>query len=158
MKTRRYRAAGGIVLDSSLRVLLIERHVVRDNREIHEVRLPKGHIDPGETDAEAAVRETCEETGYCQLDVIADLGESVSEYDFENVHYHRNEHYYLMRLRSAERRPIHAAPGSEEALFSPLWAESLQSATSMLTYETERDFALRAAEWLRKSAQQAQQQ
>ena len=74
MKTKRYSAAGGVALDSAQRALLIERVVVRDGIDVHEVRLPKGHIDPGESAAEAALRETCEETGYCLLDIVADLG------------------------------------------------------------------------------------
>jgi len=158
VKTKRYHAAGGVVLDSAQRVLLIERRVMRDGREVHEVRLPKGHIDPGETDAEAALRETCEETGYCLLDIVADLGESTSEYDFDSTHFVRTEHYFLMRLRSSERRPLHAAPGSEEALFSPLWADTLQGAATSLSYKSEREFALRAISWLQRAAQQAQQQ
>lgn len=140
------------MLDSSQRVLLIERDVLRDGLEVHEVRLPKGHIDPGETDAQAAVRETCEESGYCQLDVLADLGEMTSRYTFQGVDYRRHEHYFLMRLRAAERRPLHAAPGSEEALFTPRWADSLQHAASLLSYESEREFARRAIIWLQEHA------
>ncbi len=158
MKTKHYRAAGGVALDSAQRALLIERVVVRDGINVHEVRLPKGHIDPGESDSEAALRETCEETGYYLLEIVADLGEATCEYDFQGAHFVRTEHYFLMRLRSPERRPLHAAPGSEEALFSPLWAETLQSAASLLTYESERAFVRRAIQWLQKAAQQAQQQ
>lgn len=153
MKTREYRAAGGIVLDSSNRCLLIERDVLRDGRPLHEIRLPKGHIDPEETDAQTAVRETCEETGYCQLTLVADLGAAVSTYTFRGVDYRRHEHFFLMRLRTAERRPIHAAPGSEEALFTPQWAPSLQEAARLLTYESEREFVRRAIAWLHQHPQ-----
>ncbi len=39
-----------------------------------EIRLPKGHIDPDETPVETALRETVKETGYANLEIVADLG------------------------------------------------------------------------------------
>ena len=36
--------------------------------------LPKGHVDPGETHKQAAIRETHEETGLNQLTFVKDLG------------------------------------------------------------------------------------
>ena len=53
-------AAGAVVwrlIDDKLRVLLIHR------TKYHDVTLPKGKVDPGETLAETAVREVREETG-----------------------------------------------------------------------------------------------
>ena len=91
-----YQAAGGIVLDSTGRVLLIQRTV--DGQ--HEIRLPKGHIDPGETAEAAARREVCEETGYCDLDLLADLGWQTTEFLYQQKHVQREERYYLMRLAS----------------------------------------------------------
>ena len=64
------RAAGGAVWrrgGSGLEVLVIHRPHRSD------WSLPKGKLDPGESDAEAAVREVEEETGYrCRLGT--DLG------------------------------------------------------------------------------------
>ena len=51
MQVREYTAAGGVVLDDAGRVLLIERWVLRGGELRHEIRLPKGHVEPGETDA-----------------------------------------------------------------------------------------------------------
>ena len=146
MKTKRYRAAGGVVLDASGKVLLIEREVVRGRAAVHEVRLPKGHIEDGESDEAAAMRETCEESGYCCLEIVADLGEDRVEYDFNDKHYIRDEHYFLMRLTSAEWRGPDVDPESEEALFSVRWAKDLAEAERLLTYETEKSFAARAAQ------------
>ena len=39
-----------------------------------EVRLPKGHVEPGEAPREAALREVREEAGYADLEIVADLG------------------------------------------------------------------------------------
>jgi 8-oxo-dGTP pyrophosphatase MutT (NUDIX family) len=145
MKTKHYRAAGGVVLDAQGKVLLIERDVQRDGATIHEVRLPKGHIDDGETDEQAAMRETCEESGYCCIEILSDLGELRVEYDFKGKHYVRDEHYFLMRLTSSEWRTPDVDPDSEEALFSVKWAKDLAEAKRLLTYDGEKEFAARAA-------------
>ena len=154
MRTKHYLAAGGIVLDSEARVLTLERDVERNGVSVHEVRLPKGHVDAGETNHQAALRETCEESGYCDLEIIADPGMARSEYAFKGIHYLRDEHYFLMRLRTASQRHQEFQPGSEEALFRPVWAPSLEVARDRLTYESEREFASRALHFIQTSQQQ----
>lgn len=52
----RDRAAGGVVLRAQSTVLVIRDRYGRWT-------FPKGHLEPGETDEQAALRETCEETG-----------------------------------------------------------------------------------------------
>ncbi|NOX60978.1 MAG: NUDIX domain-containing protein [Chloroflexi bacterium] len=144
-KTKHYRAAGGVVLDDAGRVLLLERRVPREGEMRHEIRLPKGHIEDGETPEEAARREVCEESGYCGLEILDDLGLAVTEFDFRNKHIRRVEHYFLMRLASPTRRaPQPKSPHAEEALFEPLWAEDLDEAERLLTYESEKEFIRRA--------------
>lgn len=147
MNLREYRAAGGVVLDAEGRVLLIERWVLRGGDLTHEIRLPKGHVEPGETDEQAALREVCEETGFCKLVVDADLGEALSEFDWDEAHVRRHEHYYLMRLTDPNRgQPRFDHPGAEEALYRLRWAADLTEAEALLTYETERRFVRRAME------------
>jgi 8-oxo-dGTP pyrophosphatase MutT (NUDIX family) len=143
--TREYRAAGGIVLDEAGRVLLIERWVLRNGGLVFEVRLPKGHVEPGETDAQAALRETCEETGYCGLEITVDLGEGLTEWTNERERVRRIEHYYLMRLTNPQRgEPQFVAENAEEASFIPRWAADLPTAAAELTFNSEREFARRA--------------
>ena len=84
MKTSEYRAAGGIVQNENGHVLLIERLVMRDGDLTHEVRLPKGHVEAGESDAQAALREVCEETGYCGITITRDLGEGTTEFTWQD--------------------------------------------------------------------------
>lgn len=65
-------AAGGVVYNPSNAVLFIYRRGFWD--------LPKGKIDQGETIAEAAVREVCEETGVGNLELGAELMQGYHTY------------------------------------------------------------------------------
>lgn len=135
------------MLDGHGRVLLIERWVIRDGRPVFEIRLPKGHVEPGETDEQAALREVCEETGYCAISVVADLGEIVNQFRWpgEDLHVVRHEHYYLMRLADDQRgEPNFDSPEADEARFTPRWAATLAEAEQLVTFESEREFIRRA--------------
>jgi 8-oxo-dGTP pyrophosphatase MutT (NUDIX family) len=136
------------VLDEAGRVLLIERHVERDGRRVHEVRLPKGKLDPGETDEQAALRETGEESGYWRLAVLGDLGEFVTRYtDQRGRDTERTERYFVMRLTDRTYEGQDMAEGSEESLFQPLWAEDLADAERRMTYESEKRIIRAARQW-----------
>ncbi|MDX9972955.1 MAG: NUDIX domain-containing protein [FCB group bacterium] len=143
MKTKSYETGGGVVLNAQDQVLLLERRVLREEGLRHEIRFPKGHIDPGETPEQAAVREVAEESGYCELEVLAPLGLNDIEYGHEGFHVYRREHYFLMRLRSDTCSPPQFS-SDEEALFQVRWAANLDEAEHLLTYEGEKLFARRA--------------
>ena len=148
MKPKYHETAGGVVIDASGRMLVIVRDIEREGRVVHEVRLPKGHIDPGETAEEAALREVEEESGYAGLEIIADLGVCHSTFTFHDRLNERDERCFLMRLTDPNRgapRPT----GPDEALFQPDWIEPA-TAAAQLTYESEREFARRAIEYLRR--------
>ncbi len=130
MKIRRYSAAGGVVIDRG-DMLLLDRPT-RD-----EVRLPKGHIELGEEAEDTALREVSEETGLAALEIVADLGERVVEFDYDGVHYRRSEHYFLMRITGEETL---ARSKKDEADFIPVWAPLAQAA-ARLTYAAERAVA-----------------
>ncbi|MBI2432766.1 MAG: NUDIX domain-containing protein [Candidatus Hydrogenedentes bacterium] len=142
MSVKRHRVAGGVVVDRRLRILVLRRDIERNGRLINEVRLPKGHLDKGESDEQAACREVCEESGYCAVEIVDDLGEAVSEYVHNGVAYRRDERYFLMRLLDA-RRSDPRPTWHEEALFDPLWLE-LAEAEARMTYPSEREFVGRA--------------
>lgn len=138
-----YKTAGGVVVNDSGQMLALARTVTRDGHEVNELRLPKGHIDPGETEEEAAVREVGEESGYWSVEIIGDLGTAHSSFSMNGDQYERDERYYLMRLTDAERKG--AQPVSEEeALFEVNWMP-IGEASTLLTYPTEKEFAVRAA-------------
>jgi 8-oxo-dGTP pyrophosphatase MutT (NUDIX family) len=63
----RTRSAGGVVLNSEGKVLVVSQHGTSWS-------LPKGHIDPGEDPLSAAKREIYEESGINDLQLIRELG------------------------------------------------------------------------------------
>ena len=131
-RTVRYTAAGGVVVHDG-RVLVLRR----PGRG--EVRLPKGHVEPGEEVQATALRETREESGYANLVVKADLDTQVVEFDHEGRYVVRTERYFLMALADdADSAPV----GGEEQ-FEPDWL-TWDDALATLTFEAEREWVRRA--------------
>ena len=133
-----YEAAGGVVTDTTGENILL---LIRPSRD--EVRLPKGHIEPGESPVSAAQREVSEESGYKDLKIIADLGEQLIAFPLGKRAVRRTEHYYLMQIRSDQQ----AERPEEDIQFFPIWvpwAEALEH----LTFEAEREWVRRAQFYL----------
>ena len=61
------RSAGGLVLNAKGEVLVV-------NQNGDSWSLPKGHLDAGENELQAARREICEESGIGELELIKKLG------------------------------------------------------------------------------------
>ncbi len=130
---REYEAAGGVVVREGC-VLLLRR----PSRA--EVRLPKGHVEPGEARGDAAVREVREEGGVAHPRLVADLGRQRVEFQHAGVHYVREEFYFLMTLD--DPAPFPRSP-ADAAQFQPFWAP-LAAAEALLTFPSEREFLRRA--------------
>lgn len=130
--THRYDAAGGVVVWDG-RVLLLRR----PSRS--EIRLPKGHIEPGESPAETALRETAEESGYRNLAIERDLGLQIVTFEYGGRYIVRTERYFRMALTNSPVR----LPASGEQQFEPLWLP-YRDAIKMLTFEPEREWVRRA--------------
>ena len=131
-----YAAAGGVVVDVE-RVLVIVRpgRMGPDGRP--EVRLPKGHVEPGESREEAARREVGEETGLAEVEIVADLGHQVVEFDHNNARIIRDESFFLMAPSPG------ASLGQAEGQFAPVWL-AWEEALARLTFEAEREWVRRA--------------
>lgn len=130
-----YAASGGVVTNVEGTDVLLLIRPARD-----EVRLPKGHIEPEESAVHAALREVVEETGYDDLDIIADLGEQLVAFPLGDKVVRRTEHYFLMRarsLRQAER------PTPDEQQFFTIWVPWDEVITH-LTFEAEQEWIRRA--------------
>ena len=136
MKIKKYKAAGGIVVNES-KILVLHRP------SENETRLPKGHIDSGETPQGASLREVQEESGLVGLKIIDDLGAQLVEFDFNDCHIVRTEYYFLMELTNDYQQ------GESEAQFDPEWVD-INIAINLLTYESEKEWVRRAIEILNK--------
>jgi len=127
-----YAAAGCVVARD-------ERVLVLDRRSRGEVRLPKGHVEPGEPAQETALRETEEESGYGGLQVEADLGAQLVRFQRKKGgRVARMERYFL-----ATPTDPGAQPGEGEAQFDPRWL-TWDEAEAVLTFEAEREWVRRA--------------
>ena len=133
MRKKQYQAAGGVVIHQDQMLLL-------DRPSRGEVRLPKGHIESDEIAQEAALREVTEESGYCDLEVLADLGRQVVEFDFDGSHFVRDEHYFLATLVTDQQAPRDMKDAGQ---FHVIWVP-LDQATTVLTYAAEQDVARKA--------------
>ncbi|MBV9363951.1 MAG: NUDIX domain-containing protein [Solirubrobacterales bacterium] len=127
-------SAGGAVVHDSKVIVVVP--VKRDARGRRVLVLPKGHLDAGETDELAAIREVMEETGVTAA-LIDKLGDV--EYSYERRGRRRDKRvaFYLFEYRSGSLEDHDHE--IEEARWMPL-----KEAAEALTYPGEREMVRRA--------------
>ena len=104
------------------------------------VALPKGHVDEGETPAEAALREVGEETGLtARLD--QSLGEIHYVYRFRGQPVSKTVAFFLFRHVGGEIDRI--VPAMRVEVARAYWLP-LGEAAALLSYQGERDVVGRA--------------
>ena len=95
-------SAGGLVIDSQdaeqARAALIGR---TDRRGRLLWSLPKGHVEPGETTVDAAVREVAEETGITGR-VVAELGTIDFWFVADGRRIHKTVRHFLLRATGGQ--------------------------------------------------------
>jgi 8-oxo-dGTP pyrophosphatase MutT (NUDIX family) len=128
------RAAGGVVVrvheDAATPEILVVHRVAHDDWS-----LPKGHLDPGEEDAEAALREVAEETG-----VSAEIVSTLPPTEHRTLSGTKRVTWFLMRPVVGD--PATRAPDTEVDLARYVPIDQL---AGLLTYPTDLELARLAA-------------
>ena len=135
-------SAGGViyrVTDGRAYVLLI-----RDRYQ--HWGFPKGHLEGGETAADAALREVEEETGLCELRLGPELRTIDWFFRFRGRLIHKYCHFYLIECPSGE-----VCPQLEEGITECVWLP-LDEAIRSISYDNAREVLQLAAERLRAEA------
>ena len=139
-KPDREVSAGGIVFrrqpDRSARFLLI-----RDPYE--HWGFPKGHLEGEETPAEAAFRESAEETGLNDLVIHGPIRIIDWHFRFKGRYIHKFCHFFLFESSAAE-----VVPQQDEGITDFRWL-TLEEALEQLSYDNARGVLKRAGEMAR---------
>ncbi|HEY9384578.1 MAG TPA: NUDIX hydrolase [Gemmatimonadales bacterium] len=139
-KPEREVSAGGIVFRRDpaglLRFLLI-----RDSYD--NWGFPKGHLEDGESPADAALRETEEETGLRGLVLHGPIRVIDWHFRFRGRFIHKYCHFFL--FESADGEPV---PQEAEGITACHW-RGLDEALSELSYENARGVLRRAGDMAR---------
>jgi len=134
LPTKALTSAGGVVVDDRADgqrwvLLIVHRNLAGRPRWT----LPKGGIEPGESPAQAALREVREETGHAAV-IEAPL--RTIEYSFvwrpDQVRYHKTVHYFRMRWDGGE-------PGEPDGEAAHVEWVPLTIALLRLSHRNERE-------------------
>ncbi len=104
---------------------------------------PKGHLEPGETPAKAALRETREETGLVSLTLQGPIRIIDWHFRFRGRYIHKFCHFFL--FESPEGDPC---PQQEEGITSCQWC-SFEEALAAISYDNARGVLKRAGDMVR---------
>jgi 8-oxo-dGTP diphosphatase len=129
---RREYSAGGVVIKDRREVLLIKN-------PSGVWTFPKGHIEPGETKEEAAVREVKEETNI-DAEIVDYLGEISYFFVWGGVRIYKTVYFYLMRYVSGIPVPSWEV---KDARFFPL-----EKAERRLKYKGDKEIFSKALQKL----------
>lgn len=100
---------------------------------------PKGHVEEGETLEQAARRETMEETGYKNFEIVGVLETLHIEYPWNDGYTHKKDiHYYLAKLLNDEKTELKLSEQEESSIVKIEWL-SLEKAEKDLLFDDVRE-------------------
>jgi ADP-ribose pyrophosphatase YjhB (NUDIX family) len=119
-------SAGGLVVDADGRILLIR---ARDLRDRPVWTLPKGTLAPGESSADAALREVREETGW-RCEIVRELEDVTYWFQRDGRRVRKSVRWFLMR-------PLEQAGEHDHEVDEVAWVTRAE-ALDRLRYESDR--------------------
>lgn len=127
---KKTHSAGGVVVNPKGEILVV-------NQNNDSWSLPKGHIDPGESPVQAAVREIAEESGVTKLKLVKELGSyerpKIAQGGGDDPAEIKVLTFFLFETTQARLRPID--PQNPEAC----WVAK-KDVAALLTHPKDREF------------------
>jgi bis(5'-nucleosidyl)-tetraphosphatase len=127
MAVKKTKSAGGVIVNEYDEVILV-------NQKGTSWSLPKGHLEKGETEIEAAHREIYEESGARDLKLIKLLG-SYERYSMNNKSELKEITFFLFDATKQDLHPID--PENPEAI----WIHK-DKVAEKLTHPKDKEFFL----------------
>lgn len=103
--------------------------------------LPKGLIEPGESEIDAATREVREETGVNSLKLVDKIGVIRYQFGYRDKRFDKTVHFFLF-----ETDQVETTVGTEHDMYSWL---PYDKAILALSYPNERDILEKANEMMK---------
>jgi 8-oxo-dGTP pyrophosphatase MutT (NUDIX family) len=126
METRKDFSCGGVVMGPDKRLLVVE---VENLSGAHVWTFPKGHPEKDESDADAALREVHEETGW-ECRVVRPLTDVEYYFVKDRIRFHKVVRWFVMEPVKESGKPM------EGEILACRWADPAD-ARKLLSYPTD---------------------
>src|SRR3954462_5618629 len=139
-RREREDSAGGVVVRGEETIVIVPTRRTAAGRQV--LALPKGHVDPGESEEQAAARQVREEAGV-DSELVEKLGAVRYWYQRDGKRIAKRVAFYLFDYRGGD--PADHDSEVEVARWRPL-----AGAVSALSHKGEREMAERALARVRR--------
>jgi 8-oxo-dGTP pyrophosphatase MutT (NUDIX family) len=110
--------------------------------------IPKGHRKEDEKLEDAALRETTEESGYTDIEIVKPLGSKTYILPWDTV-IKKTDHYFLAILQSEKKTEQTLTGWDEDPGMKPVWID-LEEGLNTLTWENNPEILKRIKEYINK--------